>query len=60
MAIVRMTLDEIERLPPPIKEEIERIKAFKNIDFSDCPPLTAQQLASFRRIRDKTPAHSQS
>ena len=60
MAIVRMTAEEIASLPPPSNEEIERIKAFKNTDFSDCPPLSRQQLASFHRARDKTPVTAQS
>ena len=30
------------------KKRLAEIKAFKNTDFSDCPPLTADQLAQLR------------
>ena len=30
------------------KKRMAEIKAFKNTDFSDCPPLTAEQLAQLR------------
>jgi hypothetical protein len=32
---------------------VERIKKFKNTDFSDCPPLTAEQLATARPGRHR-------
>jgi uncharacterized protein (DUF4415 family) len=30
------------------KKRLAEIKAFKNTDFSDCPPLTAEQLAQLQ------------
>jgi uncharacterized protein (DUF4415 family) len=30
------------------KERLQEIKAFKNTDFSDCPPLTEEQMARFK------------
>lgn len=43
-----MTLDEIKRLPPLTKEEIEKIKNFEDTDFTDCPIQTKEELAQFR------------
>jgi uncharacterized protein (DUF4415 family) len=33
---------------PITKKRLEKIKAFKNTDFSDCPPLTDKQLAQLK------------
>jgi uncharacterized protein (DUF4415 family) len=33
---------------PITKKRLEEIKAFKNTDFSDCPELTAEQLAQMK------------
>jgi uncharacterized protein (DUF4415 family) len=30
------------------KERLEEIKAFKNTDFSDCPPMTDEQLSQLK------------
>jgi len=30
------------------KKRLEEIKAFKDTDFSDCPPLTKEQLAQLK------------
>jgi len=43
-----MTLDEVKKLPPLTEEEVEKIKNFKNLDFSDCPIQTEEELAMFR------------
>jgi uncharacterized protein (DUF4415 family) len=36
-------------------ERLAEIKAFKNMDFSDCPPLTEEQMKGFRpsHLRNK-------
>jgi uncharacterized protein (DUF4415 family) len=47
-----MTLDEVKKLPPLSAEEIEKIKNFKNTDFSDCPKQTKEELALFRPWRE--------
>jgi len=33
---------------PISKKRLEEIKAFKNTDYSDCPPLTEEQLAQMK------------
>ena len=33
---------------PITKKRLEEIKAFKNTDFSDCPPLTEEQMKEFK------------
>jgi len=33
---------------PITKKRLEEIKAFKNTDFTDCPPLTDEQLAQLK------------
>lgn len=43
-----MTLDEVKKLPPLSEAEIERVKNFKNTDFSDCPIQSKEDLAKFR------------
>lgn len=43
-----MTLDDVKNLPPLTEEEIERVKNFKNEDFSDCPIQTEEQLKQFK------------
>lgn len=46
-----MTLDEVKKLPPLSEAEIERVKNFKNTDFSDCPIQSKEDLAKFRPCR---------
>ena len=43
-----MTLDEVKKLPPLTKEEIDAAMNFKNADFSDCPVMTKEELKEFR------------
>ncbi len=38
-----MTLDEVKKLPPLTKEEINEAMNFKNTDFSDCPVMTKEE-----------------
>ena len=33
---------------PITKKRLEEIKAFKNTDFTDCPPLTEEQMKEFQ------------
>ena len=33
---------------PITKKRLEEIKTFKNTDFTDCPPLTDEQLAQLK------------
>lgn len=46
--IVRMTLDEVKNQPPISEERKKEMENFVNTDFSDCPPLTPEELAEFR------------
>lgn len=48
MAIITMTLDEVKKLPPLTKEEIDAAMNFENTDFSDCPKMTKEELSQFR------------
>ncbi len=43
-----MTLDEVKKLPPLTKDEIDEAMNFKNTDFSDCPVMTKEELKEFR------------
>ena len=43
-----MTLDEVKKLPPLTKEEIDAAMNFKNTDFSDCPVMTKEELEEFK------------
>ena len=51
MSIVRTTLDPNRQLTP---EEIKMLEELKNreIDFSDIPELTDEQLAQFVRVKE--------
>ncbi|GHS95466.1 hypothetical protein FACS1894139_16940 [Planctomycetales bacterium] len=44
---------------PITAPRLAEIKAFKNVDFSDCPPLTGEQAARLRssRHRERAAAH---
>jgi len=33
---------------PITKKRLEEIKTFKNTDFTDCPPLTEEQMKEFK------------
>ena len=46
--IVTMTLDEVRKLPPISEERKKEMDAFVNIDFSDCPKMTKEELKQFR------------
>lgn len=43
-----MTLEEVKKLPPLTAKEVEKIRNFKNQDFSDCPIQNKEELAMFR------------
>ncbi|WP_147285854.1 BrnA antitoxin family protein [Moraxella caviae] len=49
--IVRKTPEQIKA--QPLNDELERLKAMKDsdIDFSDIPPLTDEQIAHFKPIK---------
>ncbi|OOR91346.1 hypothetical protein B0181_03320 [Moraxella caviae] len=51
MAIVRMTLGQASALP--LNDELEQLKAMQddNIDYSDIPPLSDEQIAQFKPIK---------
>lgn len=51
-----MSLEEVKKLPPLSDERIEEIENFKE-DFTDpeCPPLTEEQLARLRPVREVHP-----
>ena len=53
MAIIRMTLEEIEKMMTPerIAEEAERAEKMPFVYDPDCPPLTEDQLKRFRRVK---------
>ena len=48
-----MTLDEVKKLPPLSKAEIEKAMSFKNIDFSDCPKQSKEDLAQFHPWQER-------
>ncbi|UNU73640.1 BrnA antitoxin family protein [Moraxella nasovis] len=54
MAIVRMTLDQIAQTALN-HDELERLKALKDgdIDYSDIPPLTDEQIAHFKPTKQQ-------
>ena len=43
-----MTLDEVKKLPPLTKKEIDAAMNFKNTDFSDCAVMTKDELKEFK------------
>lgn len=51
MAIVRKTLDQIK----PSDDELARLKAMSDdeIDYSDIPPLSDEQIAKFKPIKQQ-------
>ncbi len=46
--IKRITLEEIKKLPPLTKEEIERMEKAPIVYDEDCRKLTKEELAEFR------------
>lgn len=49
MAIKTVTLEEARKLPPMGEEEIRELENHIDTDFSDCPPLSVEQLKNARR-----------
>jgi hypothetical protein len=50
-----VTLADIKKLPPISNERIAEIKAFKNTNFSDCPPLTDAELKEMKPVMFRNP-----
>lgn len=55
MSTTRITLDELRKMPPLTKKQLEKLEAFKDVDFSDCPPCTPEQLKQFRPMKEVMP-----
>lgn len=55
MAIVRVTIDDIFDMPPMTKAELEALDKAKDTYFTDCPPLTAEQLRRAVPLRVANP-----
>lgn len=56
MAIKRMTLDEIKKLPPLTEKEIQQIKNFdEKFNDPECPPLSSNQIARMKPLREMRP-----
>ena len=45
-----MTLDEVKKLPPLTKEEIDEAVNFINTDFADCPKMTKDELKEYNKV----------
>lgn len=55
MAIKTVTWEEAKKIPPMTEEEIREMENHVDTDFSDCPPLTAEQVRNGIKLREAHP-----
>ena len=57
MAIKQITLEELRKMPGMTEEELKRFNSFKDedIDFSDAPRLTEEQLKNAKPLKEIHP-----
>ncbi|MDE6069177.1 MAG: BrnA antitoxin family protein [Treponemataceae bacterium] len=56
MAIKTMTLDDVKKLPPLSKEQIQEINVFdEKYEDPECPPLTDERIAQAKPLYEAHP-----